>query len=874
MTIGELVYLIRADGSKLSSDLNTSEKDVKGWGQKISSWTVAKGQMIAKFAEKALASVANISKQVMRSTIDAYSTFEQLEGGTKLLFGNNDRTLQQYLKDVGITEKSTKKQIDSATASFEKNSRAQDFIFAKAADAYKNVQMSQNDYLTTANAFATGLKTSLGGDSEAAAQLADDIITAQADVVAATGASQESVANAFAGIMKGNYTMLDNLQLGITPTKKGMQDLINQVNKWNKANGKATKYNIKNLADQQKALVDYIKMQGLSGYAGMEAANTIQGTMAMTKAAWMNLLIAFGSGKDVKAATKNLAESAKKLLKNMLPVFKESLSGIKEFIVGLIPEIKAGLDKLIKKFKESDSPILRGIGSALETIQNVCSWISENQETVVTAIGAIIAAFSITKLLSIVGSLNKVSLTIGAIAALAVLITTNWSSVEEFFTELWSSVKTSVDDAWSSVTLWWTGIKESVETAWSSIATWFDENVWTPVKTNFETAWNKIQELWTGISTSIETAWSTIAGWFGENVWTPIQTALQPVIDLVKSLWDGIASNIETAWATISGWFDENVWTPISTAFTGLWNTVQQLWSDITSPIEQAWSGAEAALAPVLESIQDKFKGVIDWATNTIDKIKELLGINTKEETPIPTTSPNPSGSNVPHGIPLTEDQANSLAGWRKFAQENPDALVSWNGETVSSSEAFRRATRSTLEANGFDENAVNDLTAKITGLSTSSEAFSKTIVELSTATTSSVTPLTALGEYSASTSTSVEGLGTAADSAADELSKIKVTTSPNSNAKGLWTVPYDDYVTRLHRNEMVLSASQARRYKEGKTDSGATGISGMSRMIVAAIREGMSDASVNAYVNGEGMTSMVNNNTANRLKSRRFAPA
>ena len=36
------------------------------------------------------------------------------------------------------------------------------------------------------------------------------------------------------------------------------------------------------------------------------------------------------------------------------------------------------------------------------------------------------------------------------------------------------------------------------------------------------------------------------------------------------------------------------------------------------------------------------------------------------------------------------------------------------------------------------------------------------------------------------------------------------------SHAKGLWDVPYNDYYARLHRDEMVLTASQARQYREG----------------------------------------------------------
>lgn len=40
------------------------------------------------------------------------------------------------------------------------------------------------------------------------------------------------------------------------------------------------------------------------------------------------------------------------------------------------------------------------------------------------------------------------------------------------------------------------------------------------------------------------------------------------------------------------------------------------------------------------------------------------------------------------------------------------------------------------------------------------------------------------------------------------------------SHAKGFWDVPYDNYLAALHRDEMVLTASQARDYREGRSDS------------------------------------------------------
>ena len=342
MTAGEFVYLIRADKSQLNTTLDSSEKDVKGWGNKISTWTIAKGQMIGQFATKAIMKVTDITSSVLKNTINAYGKFEQLQGGAELMFGSS------YKK-----------------------------IMDKAAKAYSTVQMSANAYLEAVNGYAVGLKTSLGGDEKAAADLADKIITAQADVVAATGKSREAVQNAFAGVMRGNFMMLDNLGLGIKGSKEGMEDVIKSVNEWHQANKRATKYEIGNLADMENALVDYIEMQGMAGYAGKEAADTIEGTMASTKAAWENLLVAFGSGKDVKTATKNLADSAKKLLKNILPVAKNTIQSIGDFVVEMIPEVGKWLSELSAELKKSDNPIVTFIGDGIEFVQNQLRGVSD-----------------------------------------------------------------------------------------------------------------------------------------------------------------------------------------------------------------------------------------------------------------------------------------------------------------------------------------------------------------------------------------------------------------------------------------------------------------------------------------------------------------
>ena len=210
MTVGEIVYRILGDDTQFNSVMG-----------KVGATASKALGAISKAALAATGAAAAAVGALAKEAVASFADYEQLAGGAKLMFGD-----------------------------------AYDYIAEKAKTAFKDVQMSQNEYLEQVNGFAIGLKTALGGDELAAAKLADRIVTAEADIVAATGNTAENIQNAFNGIMKNNYTMLDNLQIGITPTKEGFQELIDKVNAYKEAQGEATNYTIDNLADCQKALVD------------------------------------------------------------------------------------------------------------------------------------------------------------------------------------------------------------------------------------------------------------------------------------------------------------------------------------------------------------------------------------------------------------------------------------------------------------------------------------------------------------------------------------------------------------------------------------------------------------------------------------------
>ena len=284
----------------------------------------------AKIGTAAVGAAAAGITALTTAAVNNYAEYEQLVGGAELMFG-----------------------------------KACETVAKNAQDAYKTVQMSQNEYLQQVNGFATGLKTALGGNEQAAAELAHNIVQAEADIIAATGNTAENVQNAFNGIMKSNFTMLDNLQIGITPTKEGFQEVIDKVNEWNKANGEATNYQIGNLADMQSALVDYIDMVGMSGYAQREASETITGSLSSMKAAWTNLVTGFADDSaDLDKLIGNLTDSVvgytdesgkrvKGVLDNLLPAIEKSLGGIAKLIEGAAPKIIEILPGLVEKIVPS-----------------------------------------------------------------------------------------------------------------------------------------------------------------------------------------------------------------------------------------------------------------------------------------------------------------------------------------------------------------------------------------------------------------------------------------------------------------------------------------------------------------------------------------
>lgn len=495
-----------------------------GFGNVISEIGTGAMRAIGQGIVNVASSAGKAAVALVKTATDSYAEFEQLKGGAELLFGD-----------------------------------AFDTVINNANNAFSEVQMSTNDYLKTANGYATGLKEALGGDSEAAADLTNKIITAQADIVAATGQDTDLVANAFAGIMKNNFTMLDNLQLGIKPTKEGMQEVIDKMNELN-----GTKYEMGNLADMQSAIVDYVKYVGMAEYAHEEGTKTIQGSLATTKSAWENLLTGIGSGADLTPLIDNLVGSAENSFKLLMPVIERSLNGIADLVVRLAPiiadKLPALVEQLLPSLLSAATSLLLGLIQALPSLISVL--VATLPTILVQVINALIDALpllidgAIQLIIGLVGALPEIiSALIDAMPTIVVkLVTALIENAPQFFMaagqlafalckglleaipQIWSAIITILSEVFKT-------LKEhgpEMLAQGKELVKKFADGI-TALK---DTARNAMTQVFNTIKNAISGLLSSAASWgrdlisnFVNGIWSKIGAVADAVSSIASTVW-------------------------------------------------------------------------------------------------------------------------------------------------------------------------------------------------------------------------------------------------------------------------------------------------------------------------------------------------
>lgn len=210
-----------------------------------------------------------------------------------------------------------------------------DTVKAYAAQAYRTVGLSANEYMEQTTSFAASLLSSVSKDTNAAAQLANMAMVDMADNANKMGTDMASIQNAYQGFAKQNYTMLDNLKLGYGGTQAEMQRLLTDAEKLS-----GVHYELGNLADMYSAIHVIQTEMDITGTTAQEAATTLTGSFAAMKAAAQNVLGDWSTGADLTAPMQALADTARTFLQgNLLPMIGNVLAGIPQLVYGLVPEV-------------------------------------------------------------------------------------------------------------------------------------------------------------------------------------------------------------------------------------------------------------------------------------------------------------------------------------------------------------------------------------------------------------------------------------------------------------------------------------------------------------------------------------------------------
>ena len=283
----------------------TCDDQASGEVGKIGDGIKNKLGVAAKAGVAAVAAVGTATIAIGKTALDAYSNYEQLVGGIDTLFKSSSAKMQQY-----------------------------------AANAYQTAGVSANRYMEISTSFAAALVSSLGGNTEAAADMANTAITDMSDNANKMGTSLETVQEAYMSLSRGNYEMLDSLKLGYGGTKSELERLLSDAEKFSAAQGEVRDFSVDSYSDIVEAIHIVQDEMGITGTTAEEAATTIEGSVNMAKAAWDNWLAGLGNeDADMEGLTDQLVGSVVTAGENIIPRVGQIMTTLGQTVADYAPNV-------------------------------------------------------------------------------------------------------------------------------------------------------------------------------------------------------------------------------------------------------------------------------------------------------------------------------------------------------------------------------------------------------------------------------------------------------------------------------------------------------------------------------------------------------
>lgn len=342
MADGKVTIAIDLDGKKAQGDINSLKSALGGLGSTFKS--VLGANLISGALMSGVSALTGGIKSSFSSAISEGAKLQQSIGGIETLFKGSADKVKQY-----------------------------------ASESFRTAGISANEYMENVTSFSASLIQSLGGDTEAAAELANTALKDMSDNANKMGTDMAMVTQTYQSLARGNYQMLDNLKLGYGGTKAELNRLIKDAASYTdvqeELNMTVEEGNL-SFANIVKAISIVQKKLDITGTTAKEASETFSGSFSSMRAAFKDFLGNLTTGADIKKPLGNLAKTASTFVfKNAVPMianaFKALPSAISTFLESAKPEIEAGLKRMLPEATVNKiTATLAKIGDAMKAFKD------------------------------------------------------------------------------------------------------------------------------------------------------------------------------------------------------------------------------------------------------------------------------------------------------------------------------------------------------------------------------------------------------------------------------------------------------------------------------------------------------------------------
>jgi len=291
------------------------------------------------------------------------------------------------------------KEVIEQFGELEQNLGGSEAVFGKYADsiqkigeeAYKNLGVSQSDYLATANKMGALFQGS-GIEQQKSLELTEKAMQRSADMASVMGIDMSMAMEAVTGAAKGNFTMMDNLGVAMNATN---------IEAYALAKGLDFTWNSATQAEKAEVAMQLF-FENTEQYAGnfaRESTQTISGSIGLMQAALGSFTAGLGNvDADMTNLTRNLVDAFQAVVKNIAPVIQNivialpiAMDAILSAIGDLLPTLLGTVTDLFTQVLETILNLLPElIPVAVGAVMTIVQGLIDNLDKVLEAAFAII----------------------------------------------------------------------------------------------------------------------------------------------------------------------------------------------------------------------------------------------------------------------------------------------------------------------------------------------------------------------------------------------------------------------------------------------------------------------------------------------------